>query len=182
MESNKRGAKPRIIEVMKAQCKLYPRSKKVKAVEEFSSVKPRASSPPPPPPPSVTTTEEEDQGVTSRPLTSEGENASSCGSAMSVRTTASGAVKRGRGDIRRRTKFPRTKNPREIAISSEEEENDALVLLVKRKEDAPITTDKGVKIGARRMAEKDLETLYAQIRAEETIAQGGYDPVEYKKF
>lgn len=171
--------------------KTRPGPKSQKERKMFGNVKPNASSPPPPEGMDCTT-DEERQGSNTRPSSTIGATTDvanlsdfsgeeSNDSAASVRTSASGAMKRGKKALPSSTKKARGKVRRDRLTSSEdeEEENNA-AQTEKRKQGRPVTTGKGVEIRARVAAKKELQNLEKEKKNIEKILEGSYDPTEYR--
>ncbi|XP_070526972.1 nucleolar and coiled-body phosphoprotein 1-like [Cardiocondyla obscurior] len=195
---------PRIVDmkvVKKARAnKLGPKSKARAKVNRktnqpsdeevlFSAVRPNAGSPPPATAlteTGATTATEEDDKRLSRPMEADDieENAdtdvinieSSDASDASIRTTASGAAKRTR---RRNNRDIKTKTRRMASNSSSSEDN-PFEEDQREKRGRPVVTGKGVRILAIQEKTKELQSLKDEIRTMREIAEGGYDPSDFK--
>lgn len=82
-----------------------------------------------------------------------------CGSATSM--TASGAMKRGKGEAQRRAKSSRSRYRREVTVSSEEEIYSFLPPPLESKKRRRLITikDKGIEVRARKMEKESTEDL-----------------------
>lgn len=157
-----------------------PKSKKE---EQKAVIRSTAFSPPPPARANDMTDEE--KSFFSRPASSVGSieetvnivSDSSVGSNASVRTTASGAAKRGKREAtaKKKKKTQRTEEPRARSSSDGED------LPPKKGRGRPPTTGEGVMIGAIKGAENRLQEINNRILIAEKIAAGGYDPSEFMR-
>ncbi|KAL0114873.1 hypothetical protein PUN28_011907 [Cardiocondyla obscurior] len=100
----------------------------------------------------------------------------------SIRTTASGAAKRTRKNYDRQLKASK-KTMWEDDLSTSEDDVASKYLLdetPQAKRGRPITTGKGVAILAIQEKSRELESLRKKIEVMKKIAEGGYDPAEFK--
>ncbi|XP_070530005.1 uncharacterized protein [Cardiocondyla obscurior] len=162
----------------------------------FGTIRPSAGSPPPTALTETCPTTATEDDARSAPQQSSVEDASmdenrdtdvinldsSDATDVSIRTTASGASKRSRRRNREVDAKARRVTARTDRSLSSSEENffEDMLEGKKKKRGRPIVTGKGVEILAIKEKTKELESIKDEIRLMKQIAEGGYDPSDYK--